>query len=167
MPVRLSRPSNRQGFTLIEVLIVLAIAALILMLVFLLVGTARQGARNYDRKHSAKLVAGQLDEYRSIHGHYPFTDAEAEKFIKDYLQAITNRHTVRYHDNHASHAHIPPPDTITFQAAHWCNRYGNGDQGSDPVAGNDVNVSKYVVWTQLEPLSLTKPNIFCIDNYGQ
>jgi prepilin-type N-terminal cleavage/methylation domain-containing protein len=57
------KKSNPEGFTIIEVLIVLAIAGLILLIVFLAVPALQRSARNTTRKSDASAVLSGLSEY--------------------------------------------------------------------------------------------------------
>ena len=61
----LSTIKNRkeQGFTIIEVLIVLAIAGLILLVVFLAVPALQRNARNTSRKEDIASIMGGISEY--------------------------------------------------------------------------------------------------------
>ena len=56
---------KNEGFTIIEVLIVLAIAGLILMIVFLAVPALQRNARNTTIKNDASALAGGFSEYVS------------------------------------------------------------------------------------------------------
>lgn len=56
--------SNSKGFTIIEVLIVLAIAGLILLVVFLAVPALNRNSRNTSIKTDAQNVLGGVSEYR-------------------------------------------------------------------------------------------------------
>ena len=56
---------NQKGFTIIEVLIVLAIAGLILLIVFLAVPALQRNSRNTTMKNDASAVAGGISEYAS------------------------------------------------------------------------------------------------------
>jgi len=56
------RKSN-QGFTIIEVLIVLAIAALILLIVFLAVPALQRNSRNTQRKNDVAAILGGYNDY--------------------------------------------------------------------------------------------------------
>lgn len=60
---KLSERKN-QGFTIIEVLIVLAIAGLILLVVFLAVPALQRNARNTTIKADAQNLLGGVSEYR-------------------------------------------------------------------------------------------------------
>jgi prepilin-type N-terminal cleavage/methylation domain-containing protein len=59
--------SKSEGFTIIEVMIVLAIAGLILLIVFLAVPALQRNSRNTQRKNDASHLAGLISEYVSNH----------------------------------------------------------------------------------------------------
>src|SRR5579862_9569320 len=57
-----------EGFTIIEVLIVLAIAGLILLIVFLAVPALQRSSRNTQRKNDAAALGGAVANYISNNG---------------------------------------------------------------------------------------------------
>jgi prepilin-type N-terminal cleavage/methylation domain-containing protein len=57
------KQKREQGFTIIEVLIVLAIAALILLIVFLAVPALQRNARNTQRKSDAANIAAAIGNF--------------------------------------------------------------------------------------------------------
>jgi prepilin-type N-terminal cleavage/methylation domain-containing protein len=57
------KKNNREGFTIIEVMIVLAIAGLILLIVFLAVPALQRNARNTQRKNDAGSLVSAISEY--------------------------------------------------------------------------------------------------------
>lgn len=59
------RKGSTKGFTIIEVLIVLAIAGLILLIVFLAVPALQRSARNTQRKNDVAAVASAVANYIS------------------------------------------------------------------------------------------------------
>jgi prepilin-type N-terminal cleavage/methylation domain-containing protein len=59
---------DREGFTIIEVMIVLAIAGLIMLIVFLAVPALQRTARNTSRKNDASAIAGALANYIDDNG---------------------------------------------------------------------------------------------------
>lgn len=67
--------TNQKGFTIIEVMIVLVIAAVILLIVFLAVPALQRNSRNTQRKNDvANLLAG-MGEYAANHnGNLPDDD---------------------------------------------------------------------------------------------
>lgn len=60
--------SQSKGFTIIEVLIVLAIAGLIMLIVFLAVPALQRNSRNTQRKNDISGILGALGEYSSNNG---------------------------------------------------------------------------------------------------
>ena len=56
---------NKEGFTIIEVMIVLAIAGLIILIVFLAVPALQRNSRNTQRRNDAARVSGLIAEYVS------------------------------------------------------------------------------------------------------
>lgn len=67
---------NNKGFTIIEVLIVLAIAGLILLVVFLAVPALQRNSRNTQRKNDVSQMLGAVSEYVSNNaGSLPATGA--------------------------------------------------------------------------------------------
>src|SRR4051794_30299639 len=56
---------SNQGFTIIEVMIVLAIAGLILLIVFLAVPALQRNGRNTAIKNDAGNVSGAISEFKS------------------------------------------------------------------------------------------------------
>ena len=60
--------TTKNGFTIIEVMIVLAIAALILLILFLVVPTVQRNARNLSRKHDAAFLVSQRQQYDELSG---------------------------------------------------------------------------------------------------
>jgi prepilin-type N-terminal cleavage/methylation domain-containing protein len=62
------KKTNNKGFTIIEVMIVLAIAGLILLIVFLAVPALQRNARNTQRKNEAGALSAAYSEYVNNHG---------------------------------------------------------------------------------------------------
>jgi len=59
----LRKDGSSEGFTIIEVLIVLAIAGLILLIVFLAVPALQRNARNTTRKNEVAAILGAVNEW--------------------------------------------------------------------------------------------------------
>jgi prepilin-type N-terminal cleavage/methylation domain-containing protein len=59
---------NNRGFTIVETLIVLAIAAVIIIIVLLAVPALQRTTRNTDIKNDAAAVAGAINDYESNNG---------------------------------------------------------------------------------------------------
>lgn len=74
---KLKKP-NREGFTIIEVMIVLAIAGLILLIVFLAVPALQRSSRNTSRKSDAGRISAAVNDFVSNNqGALPKIDTAA------------------------------------------------------------------------------------------
>lgn len=73
-----------EGFTIIEVLIVLAIAGLILLIVFLAVPALQRNSRNTQRKNEISSILGAVNEYANNNsGALPSTSTQQADALKN------------------------------------------------------------------------------------
>ena len=115
---------NNKGFTIIEVLIVLAIAGLIMLVVFLAVPALQRNSRNTQRKADVSAILGSISEY---------TSNNAGK-----LPAVNGQFTVQF-------ANTSPKlgfyDDTTASNVTWNYSAGPRATGSytvPPITANDV-----------------------------
>ena len=89
----LQRKNNEKGFTIIEVVLVLAIAGLIFLVVFLALPALQRSQRDTQRKQDASRFAAQIQNYQSSNkGELPTavagtTAPAVNAFIDSYLRA--------------------------------------------------------------------------------
>jgi prepilin-type N-terminal cleavage/methylation domain-containing protein len=75
---------KQEGFTIIEVLIVLAIAGLIMLIVFLAVPALQRNTRNTGRKNDASRIATAVNDFVSNNsGTLPSTVADCQTVMND------------------------------------------------------------------------------------
>lgn len=111
-----------QGFTIIEVMIVLAIAGLILAIVFFAVPQLQRNARDNQRQSMTTRLKAELDTYSSNNqGTYPFVGVPAT------LAGAT-----------LCNSQAPVPQNC----GDFFSRYVNGGKVNikDPTTGGDTNV---------------------------
>lgn len=78
--------SNKKGFTIIEVVLVLAIAGLIFLMVFLALPALQRSQRDTQRKTDLGRVQTALNDYRAAHrGKIPKDQNELTNFLNQYL----------------------------------------------------------------------------------
>ena len=83
-----------KGFTLIELVIVLAIAALIILVVLQAVGAAQKSNRDSTRKQEAARVVSLLEQYASNNGgKYP-DESGLTTAITNYDSSLATKYTV-------------------------------------------------------------------------
>ncbi len=80
--------NKNEGFTIIEVLIVLAIAGLILLIVFLAVPALQRNSRNTQRRNEVSSIMGAVNEYAAnkngkLPGVWDVTDVEFQNAAGD------------------------------------------------------------------------------------
>lgn len=79
--------TKKSGFTIIEVVLVLAIAALIFLIVFLAVPALQRNQRDTQRRSDMGRMISQLQTYSSNHnGNLP-TTANLSTFVRSYLSS--------------------------------------------------------------------------------
>ncbi|MEO6513613.1 MAG: type II secretion system protein [Candidatus Saccharimonadales bacterium] len=178
------KKTDARGFTIIEIMIVLAIAGLIMLVVFLAVPALQKSARDTGRKEAASIVLTQLNEYK-MNNSLSFPDnSQRCQFIKQYLTQYVSptaacvdggctdgvfvqgtEYSFCFHTSNSSpHEYLSTnEDEISIQAAHWCNyAIGVTNNGGDPIYsnGNELDFRFGTVW-----LSLERARMFCIDNH--
>ena len=135
--------NNKRGFTIIEVLIVLAIAGLILLVVLLAVPALQRNARNTATKNDASALAGGVSEFKSnndgknptaISGTGTITigaaaDVTAEAKLQGGVQPIalaaaTSTNTVVYTLNAKCDG---SPSTRAVAIHYWVEQSGGGN----------------------------------------
>lgn len=78
--------TNKKGFTIIEVVLVLAIAGLIFLIVFLAVPALQRARRDTQRKNDVGRFLAQLEQYASNNnGTYPDNQTELNTFVTEYM----------------------------------------------------------------------------------
>jgi prepilin-type N-terminal cleavage/methylation domain-containing protein len=79
--------TDNKGFTIIEVVLVLAIAALIFLMIFVALPALQRGQANTARKNDASTVAAAVSTYRTNNsGTLPSTYAQLASYIDDLSQ---------------------------------------------------------------------------------
>lgn len=106
------------GFTIIEVLIVLAIAGLIMLIVFLAVPALQRNARNTTRKSDVSSLASAISEYvNNNDGQLPNTGGNCGTasncpFISNWKPGYYTAGEVNYTDNTASGQMLGDPGSV-------------------------------------------------------
>jgi prepilin-type N-terminal cleavage/methylation domain-containing protein len=116
-----------RGFTIIEVLIVLAIAGLIMLMVFLAVPKLQASARDSRRRTDLTLFYNAVREYQLVRGSTksPFVDkttdqAKFDKFVDDYVGDTFDEYDIYLADDGESHSFDIVVDKIIYFPLHYC-----------------------------------------------
>ena len=77
---------NQKGFTLIEVVLVLAIGGLIFLLAFLAFTQTQTNRRDTQRRTDLNRVSAEMQNYAADkNGAFPTSDSQFDSFLTDYM----------------------------------------------------------------------------------
>lgn len=166
---------QENGFTIIEVLIVLAIAGLILLIVFIAVPALQRNGRNTQRKRDLSSFYAAIIEYQSNNNiqRAPFTVGSGEN--GDISQSAFTQFRNRYlsddqfdkYEIHAvgpftDHDITPERDEIIYFPWHYCQD-GTGDE-EETVIGQSHDSFNYSIMVGSEGGTFNSEDHICRDN---
>lgn len=123
---------RNEGFTIIEVLIVLAIAGLILLVVFLAVPALQRNSRNTQRKSDVQNMLGALNEYTNNNsGVLPKDQATLNTALDNGKYGFYNA-TSPVATYHAGSFTNPNNDTVHVVFGAKCNNGDATNAGASP-----------------------------------
>lgn len=85
----MNRTKEKQGFTIIEVVLVLAIAGLIMLMVFVALPALQRGQRDTQRREDMSRLITAMQNYSSLHSGrtWVVTSGDGGDFFSNYLTA--------------------------------------------------------------------------------
>ena len=136
---------NQKGFTIIEVVLVLAIAGLIFLIVFLALPQLQRSRRDTQRKSDAGRVLSALESFAGNNGgSYPGSQAALTSFQSTYLSS--NFSDPQYGSYTLTYQTTAPTNTsdgkVTYHNAATC--------GSNGALSTATSANKIAVSVQLE-----------------
>lgn len=140
---KLRNSKKEQGFTIIEVLIVLAIAGLILLIVFLAVPALQRNSRNTQRKDDIARIGSAVQEYvNNNNGTSTLTDAGIQALLGKLAFYTTTNVTVGTGALSGTPTNATTVDTVNVYSGAACAT-ASGAQGA--VSGSTRQVA--IVYT--------------------
>lgn len=147
----IKKSTKNQGFTIIEVLIVLAIAGLIMLIVFLAVPALQRNSRNTQRRDEVGTLAGSISEYVSnnngkLPGVWDTADAEFQTLAADANGTGTEPKLSFYLATNIALATSVPAVLPTADADKvfvYTSGKCAGTNGTTPMAGTSRQVAIY------------------------
>ena len=133
---------NKKGFTIIEVVLVLAIAGLIFLIVFLAVPALQRSRRDTQRRSDASRMIAQLEQYAANNnGNYPtdssYINGANSTFAEDYMDSFEDPSEGAYTINAlaaATNGDIDPgviEYSVTIKCSSTGNNFETGQGGRD------------------------------------
>ena len=128
---KLRKSKEEQGFTIIEVLIVLAIAGLILLIVFLAVPNLQRNSRNTQRKDDVSRIGSAIQEFvNNSNGTVPTAaDSTTIQNLAGKLAYYTSANVTVVGNAPAALANNTVVDTVNIYTQATCTTAG-GNQGA-------------------------------------
>lgn len=116
---------NAKGFTIIEVLIVLAIAGLIMVVVFLAVPALQRNSRNTQRTNDVSRISAAISECTANNnGNLTNCDTTAE--LANFITIANNQQVTSMSTAAAPAPPASPDNNAYFQTSTQCNAAGTG-----------------------------------------
>jgi len=150
--------ASRRGFTLIEIVLVLAIAGLLLIIVFLAVSGAQRARRDHQRKDDLSEFLAATVEYSGNNGQKePTAPAQLDFIMTNFKHADPSTgvtYVADFYNAGATHNLVPPIGHIAYAERHVCAADGTpsapDDILADPPNYGIPTLRKFAVWTTLE-----------------
>lgn len=147
--------NKQKGFTIIEVVLVLAIAGLIFLIVFLAVPALQRGRRDTQRRSDAARFSAQMESYASNrNGNYPTTQAQINSFVNNNMDEFSDPSTgARYRVSVGGATTVPgsAAGSSVFVSGGTCNADGQGVTGGTP---------RQIAFL----MRLESRDLYCVDN---
>lgn len=161
----LLKKKKASGFTIIEVIIVLAIAGLIMVIVFIAVPQLQRNQRDNARQNVANRVNAEMETYAGNNqGQYPFDTAPLATFTTNYFNNIDRRNP-RTGENYVlsfatgadPDADDPGPNEIVIYRGADCD----GENADGSVTGAAaITTRQFALRVQLDRAT----TYYCVDN---
>lgn len=157
--MNVQQKTNKRGFTIIEVVLVLAIAALIFLMVFIALPALQRSQRDTARKQDVGTIASAVTSYTSNNrGAFP-TASQLTPYVKD---ISSNTTTIKVGTAGESSQDVASGQAFVVQKVS-CGATGAADPTTHTAtqALNPGTASQFVVVTYLESGGGTS---FCQDS---
>ena len=136
----MNQTTTKKGFTIIEVVLVLAIAGLIFLMVFLALPALQRSQRDTQRKNDVSRLQAAINDYKSANrGKLPATKADLATVVTQYVKqgnstfldpSTNNDYTVEVSTDVAKKVDA---GTILYYQRASCGDNGAADAGNGPV----------------------------------
>ena len=142
---------REQGFTLIEIVIVLAIAAALILVVFLAVSGAQKSKRDTVTKQNAGELGSQIENYESNNGGNAPTAALSLAYLGNIVDGQGGTPSYRQATAAGISATSATNKEIQYSGAAQCS-------GGSMITSGNTNAYAVVYWSESGGTSV------CIDN---
>ena len=156
-----TRNNNESGFTIIEVMIVLAIAALILVVVLVAIPQLQRNQRNSARQDVTSRVMTELSNYAgNNNGQYPTSTNDLEDFETRYLSGVSYEDPLTGENYELQYDESSPSMETEDGPAEMGYNIGSECDGESVTSASAEGNRQIALIVELEPGNV----YFCVDN---
>lgn len=171
-----SASGDKQGFTIIEVVLVLAIAGLIFLMVFVALPALQRGQRDAQRRNDLSRINTQLNNYQgSTRGKIPASSSQLDAFVVGYLDGTSDGYAGNeYVDPNGPNNDAPASDsgyeiiyndnsTISSPrnaAVYYTDGQICAEDGSGKTTSSGASARNYALRIKLESQNV----LYCVDS---
>jgi len=166
----LSKKRRASGFTIIELVLVLAIAAIIFMIIFMAIPAMQRSQRDTQRRNDLALLKGAIDNWRTNNvGRTIDNDTRLQMIASQYFNeprdpttanVYTLQHRVPSQPN-VQTSDLTSLGVIIFAQGHVCDPNGGADLIKADNVGSLPKLASYAILTKLEGGGQS----FCLDSH--
>jgi type II secretion system protein G len=138
---------KERAFTLIELLIVIAIIGILMTIIFVSFSQAQRSARDAQRKSDLQTVAGALQRFYSDNSHYPISNAAGQIRFK------ISDCTVSSPDAPLSWGSNPP--NFTCNSKNYLKQLPKDPIGAAEYCYSSTGDQNYILYARLEGMTNT------------
>ena len=158
--------TKNSGFTIIEVVLVLAIAGLIFLMVFLALPALQRSQRDTQRKEDLSRINTQLGNYTSSsRGAVPtaanLSTAFIAKYITpqqtEYVDPSGPNYTITFNNSNLTGTQV---QSLAFGTVYYATTTKCDDTSPGDVTSTGANARNYTLRTKLE----NQTALYCLDN---
>ena len=151
----MNQTTTKKGFTIIEVVLVLAIAGLIFLMVFLALPALQRSQRDTQRKNDISRLQAAINDYKSSsRGKLPANDSDlgdvVTKYVKQgnstFLDPSTNEDYKVTFKEDSDYTSEVPVGTILYYKSASCGDNGAAQAGNGPVLRAGLEGQKGVAY---------------------
>ncbi len=142
----MTKEKQTKGFTIIEVVLVLAIAALIFLMVFVAFPALQRSQRDSARKNAVGTVISAVSDYASIkRGALPTGPTDLTNYVKELSDANYVINVVNMMPAGTAQQTIPDAyDTITVYSGGVCSDVPGSESKVEKGSGRQYAVGSYI-----------------------
>jgi prepilin-type N-terminal cleavage/methylation domain-containing protein len=135
---------NKQGFTIVELLIVIVVIGILALLVINTYGGVQQKARNAKRQNDVKSIQTQLEAFYTQNSYYPsLTDMNNATFLNTNMKSLDQEALIDPSNPTSSKTLVAAPAAKSYS-------YAVSNSAGTSCEANDTTCAQYILTATFE-----------------